>query len=271
VSTAIAAPTQLDPTLLETYFFEGRRRPPCLLIHGFTGTPYETRALGEHLHREGHAVLGVRLAGHATDLETLEATGWRDWFSTVSAGCDRLRATHGPVAAVGLSAGALLALHLAHERPRDVVGLGLMAVALTLGDWRPRLGAPVLARIPWLRRRFRFIPKAGGSDIRDAAARGVHPGSAAVPLAALVSLLELQRIVGRELPAITHPSILVHGGLDRTAPPANAEVVRRRLGRPPERVLILERSAHVVTVDCEREQVADAIAAFVGGLGAHAS
>lgn len=262
-----AAADALAPLLQDPFHFRGERRPPCLLIHGFTGTPFETRGLGEHLHTRGHTALGIRLAGHADGLEALEAAGWREWYADVEAGCARLVAEHGPVVAIGISTGALLALHLAFERPRDVCGLGLMATAIALRDWRARWAARYVARVPWLRERLRFIPKAAGSDINDSTARRAHPGHRTVPLRGVLSLLELQRRVRSELADITQPSLLIHGALDRTCSVANVEVLRHELGTPPRRVVILPRSAHVVTVDCERDRVRDEVAAFVGELG----
>ncbi len=51
----------------------------CLLVHGFTGTPKEMRWLGEYLAGQGHTVLGVRLAGHATQPEDMIRARWWDW------------------------------------------------------------------------------------------------------------------------------------------------------------------------------------------------
>jgi carboxylesterase len=236
------------------------------LIHGFTGTPYETRHLAEHLNVRGYAALGVRLAGHGAGLTELERAGWTDWYADVVAGCTTLVAEGGPVVAIGVSTGALLALHLARERPGDVLGLCLVATPITLGDWRVRYALPLVARVPRLRRRFRHIPKAAGSDIADDEARRRHPGHRTVPLSGVLSLLALQRRVRAELSAITHPTMLIHGALDRTCPVSNVAVVARALGAPPRRTLILPRSAHVVTVDRERTQVMAAVAEFVDDL-----
>ena len=39
----------------------------CLLLHGFTSSPYEMRLLGEYLGREGYTVSIPLLPGHGTD------------------------------------------------------------------------------------------------------------------------------------------------------------------------------------------------------------
>ena len=52
----------------EPFFLPGGKTG-CLVVHGFTGTPLEMRGLGDFLHQQGHTILGVRLAGHATSLK----------------------------------------------------------------------------------------------------------------------------------------------------------------------------------------------------------
>ena len=64
----------------EPFFFPGDRTG-CLLVHGFTGTPKEMRWLGEYLADLGFSALGVRLVGHATQVEDLIRTCWRDWLA----------------------------------------------------------------------------------------------------------------------------------------------------------------------------------------------
>jgi carboxylesterase len=266
VSADAAREPSVDPALVEGFYSRGTRRPPCLLIHGFTGTPYEMRGLGDHLHARGHSVLGVRLAGHARSLEELEGARWEDWYAAVVEGCDRLTVDDGPLVAIGLSAGAVLALHLAHERGHDVGGLVLMATAVALSSWHSRWTVPLIARLPWIRDRFRFIAKAAGSDIEDAAARRIHPSHRFVPLRGVASLLELQRRVRAECGAIRQPTLLIHGAHDHTCPPENTRWLAEHLGAPPRRVVVLPESAHIVTVDVEHERVMTEVAEFVETL-----
>jgi len=44
-------------------------------IHGFTGSPYEMRYLGEALARAGRTVRNLLLPGHGTSVDDLERTG----------------------------------------------------------------------------------------------------------------------------------------------------------------------------------------------------
>src|SRR3974377_2317290 len=73
----------------EPFFFPGGPTG-CLLVHGFTGAPKEMRWLGEYLAGQGHTVLGVRLAAHATRPEDMHRASWQDWVASVEDGWNLL-------------------------------------------------------------------------------------------------------------------------------------------------------------------------------------
>ena len=98
-----------------------------LLIHGLGGTPTELRFVGIGLSKAGYTVHCPQLAGHCGTFEELRATGWQDWYASVLEAHSRLRQTCDRVIVGGLSMGAILALHLAAERPNDVHGTALFA------------------------------------------------------------------------------------------------------------------------------------------------
>jgi alpha-beta hydrolase superfamily lysophospholipase len=55
----------LDEGKTATFELPGDRGA-CLLIHGFTGTPWDVRPLGEALSAAGISVQAPRLPGHGT-------------------------------------------------------------------------------------------------------------------------------------------------------------------------------------------------------------
>ncbi|HEX4209898.1 MAG TPA: alpha/beta fold hydrolase, partial [Candidatus Binataceae bacterium] len=89
-------------------FFFGGSGLSLLLVHGFGGTPYEMRYLGERLRAAGARVLGVRLAGHASTPEELGASTDDNWYESVIDGLEQLRGYGDPTIVAGLSMGALL-------------------------------------------------------------------------------------------------------------------------------------------------------------------
>lgn len=213
------------------------------------------RPLADALAGAGYPVHSVQLAGHGTTVADLARTGWRDWLTSAEAGLDVLRRDVAHVAVAGMSMGGLLALRLAATRPRDVQALVLCAPALRLAD-RRQVVLPYLRWIPGLSGRFAVMPKRGGRDIADPVARAASRAYDAMPLPAVLSLLDLQRTVRHDLTRVTQPALLLHGRLDHVVPVRSQEALRRALGSTWIEAHVLERSFHVLTEDIDRDEVA---------------
>jgi carboxylesterase len=221
----------------------------------------------------------VRVAGHATRVAELAETSWLDWYASATDGARALGTAAPRLVVIGLSMGSLLALHLAIERPDVVAGVVLLSPAASLRRATVRrlshflrmLGA-LDARSAGLRTRLARVlfPKTG-SDISDPEVRATHPGYRQIPLRALLNILMLQRLVAREAPRLTQPALVVHAAQDHTCSIGAARILYDRLGSKEKRFVRLERSFHVVTVDCERTTVRREVRAFVDALAARSS
>lgn len=252
-----------------------------LLVHGFTGSPFEMRLLGEDLAARGFAVDGVQLAGHAGASQLsrwratreLAATTWHDWYRSAAEAVDRLRARVGgrKVAVAGLSMGGLLTLELARQRGDELAAICVMSAPLWLPP-QAETFARVTARLPLIRRLA--LPKLAGSDIRDPEMKRRNAdaqGRAGMPLPSLASLVELGahlRGPGRELGRsrlgdVKTPTLLVHSERDHTVPFACMDAIASRLGTAEYQKVVLHDSFHVITLDVERDTVFAAVAAWV--------
>jgi carboxylesterase len=243
------------------FFFPGAGAS-ALLIHGLTGTPYEMRYLGERLASSGMRVRGVRLAGHAGAPEDLGATSHDNWYESVVQGFEELRQYGDPNVVIGLSAGAVLGARLASDQREAVAGLVMLSPAFFL----PRPVTAVLKTIAMvgLPLQSLYFYSSEGSDIHDAAARRIHPSARLMPLSAPISLVELSSIVRPMLRRITQPVLAIHGRQDHTCPmEKNIGYLMRYLGSEQKRSVILEDSFHVITVDSEKQSVADEVLNFV--------
>ena len=110
---------------------------------------------------------------------------------------------------------------------------------------------------------LRFVEKTQGSDIADAAARRRHPSYPVMPLASVHELMRLQRRVRARLSRITAPILIAHGALDRTANPVDAFEIVRGVASPVRRRFAFNASAHIVPVDRDGPELADAAASFL--------
>jgi len=240
---------------------DGEATVGVLLVHGFTGTPFEVRYLGDQLSRAGFGVKGLLLPGHATRIEDLDATRWQDWAACVEVAAAAMLTRYRRVAVVGQSLGGLLALHAGARNP-ELACVGSLAAPLWLEGLSGRVAKLVRAdRMP-----LRAIPKLGGSDVRDKQARAANPCYPSVPMRALGQLLDFMEVVDGELREVTQPVLVLHARHDHTAPVACASrIVDGLVAAGSVRIRILPRSYHLIAVDVERDIVAAEVAHFVRG------
>lgn len=259
-------PDQAPPGAVDTreFFFPGRGLS-ALLIHGLTGTPYEMRYLGERLAGAGLTVHGVKLAGHAGAPEELGATTYHNWYESVVEGLELLRRLGDPVAVIGQSAGAVLAARLACDQREEIAALVLLAPAFFLTR-RNRLALSLLKVLGPLASRIYL--RSAGPDLHDAAARRVHPSARLMPLSAPISLSELCAAMRPRIERIAQPTLIIHARQDHTCPLLNVDFLLEHLGNAHKRAIILEESFHVISVDSEKQRVAEETIGFLQSLPA---
>jgi carboxylesterase len=233
---------------------------PCvLLIHGYTGSPYDVRPLGEYLHRQGCHVVGVRLRGHGTQVSDLENVVAEDWIADAEQGLAHF-GPEAPINIVGLSMGGLLAILLA-ARPRRVKNLVLVSPSLRFGlvaemiITAGRLGVFPPATV--------FPKFSGGSDIADPVAKKNCPSYLEMPLKGLLECDRLRTMALNSLALLTAPLLVAFGKYDSTV---DAGGVRTILRRDVDGEIIFKeyrRSKHVLTLDYDHEQLFDDIWQFL--------
>jgi carboxylesterase len=239
----------------EPFFFPGGG-VGCLLIHGFTGTPFEMRELGQHLAKKGYSVLAPRLFAHATSQEDLQRARWDDWIASVEDGYDLLRGACDRIIPIGLSMGGLLAMVAAARY--EVAGAVLMSAPYDPPDWRMR---PLHAVVPLLSLVWRFNRK-GPGDWHDRQAEATHLEYPAHSVRGAAELYGLLLEARQSLPQVRCPVLIVQSRQDASVPWQNAERIYERVGSSDKQMLCLDKSGHVVTRDAERKRVFEATAAF---------
>ena len=218
-----------------------------LLLHGFSGSPAEMRLMGGHLHAAGFTVFATRLPGHGTEVRDLARSNWMDWYGAALDGWHILRSFCEQVHVVGLSMGALLALKLASERPvGKLVSLG---APIYLFDKR-------IAFLSLYRIFLRYAPKK--IRVYEAGSEYVV-GYDKLPLSSLASLLDLIGSVKRDLAKIQCPTLIMHARRERTVRPESAEYIFDQLTTSAKKLIWLEKSGHIMTVDIERALVFQAV------------
>src|SRR5262245_11058361 len=248
-----------------------------LLIHGLGGTPLDVKFVAQALNRAGHTVYCPLLAGHGGTVELLNTTRWMDWYGSVEDAHDALKDRCDVIIAGGLSSGVLLALHLAAQRPQDVLGTLLFSPTFWPNGWAiPRHFALFkLIRHKWFANLINLRERApyGIKDerIRRIILNSLHcDGQPMVDTlwrrgGTILEFRRLAKIVEKELRQIEQPALIFHPRFDDQSDLSNSILLLRKLGGLAE-VVVLNDSYHLVTVDRQRATVADRSVAFSARL-----
>ncbi len=236
--------------------------PAVVLVHGFTGTPWELGTLAEALARAGYAVEAPLLPGHGETPLALSMSTWDRWLAHVEGAVDGVLARYGSAIVLGFSLGSLLALVAGAARQhRGVLALGALGTALEL----PTLDTRVLRVSEAMGRLLPNVnvPKFRGSDVRDPKAKRSNPAYPTQPLRAAREILRGQREARAILRSISVPLLVVHGRADDTTPLSASLALVAEAERAEVELRVLPRSAHLLGRDVEHREVCDAVLAFV--------
>ncbi len=242
----------------------------CLLLHGFSGTPFEMEPPARALRKLGLEVELPLLPGHGTRLADFQTTFFRDWLAAAEDGYKALAGRYERVFLIGFSMGGALSLLLASRFPAaGVVAIATPMWLYRIFPWQVR--DPRLPLLPLLRHVLRGVPM----PRRSPEAKAITPSEGYegfMPLAQLHSLGQGLAQVRRALPQVTAPVLIVQDARDRTVGAGTGRYIAKKLGsadvalhytRAEENIT----GKHQITTHREtREQVAGLCADFVRRL-----
>jgi carboxylesterase len=238
---------------------EPGREPSLLALHGFSATPNEVLMLTELAAEFGLGRRAPLLPGHGTHARDLARTCYEDWYAHAEHALLELSAK-GPVIVGGQSMGAVVALDLACRHPERVLGLIALANATRLASPFPDLFLAVARHLPPI---DFALPKFGGSDVRDPEMRYAHVTYSTQPMQAALHLRAAGLRVLDQLHKVRCPTFVAHGRYDAVCPVSNAWQVCERLGTQDVELVLLQRSAHILTKDLDRDYLRQRIRRFM--------
>lgn len=235
----------------EEFYLEGNEIG-IMLIHGVTGIPEEMRLLGDYLNKKGATVYGIRVAGHGTTPEDLAKLKWKDLYHSVEEKLEyfKLRGIKKLIVG-GLSMGGMLTLTLAMNH-KDIDKIITMSAPIELEDWRIKL-------IPLLKIFMKYYTKEPENEINGIP----HYSYPVIPLSTVYELYKASKMIKKNLAKITQPILIIHSKGDKSVSIENAKAIYNGVSSTEKKILLLEKSGHVVTKDVEKEKVFEAVADFV--------
>ena len=253
-------------------------RTGVLLVHRLGGSPTELTIMSEGLAQGGgYTVSCPVLFGHCGSRDLLGATTWSHWYRSVQQAHDELAKRCDTVIVAGMGAGALLALHLAVERPEGVHGVVLLAPTFWPDGWA----------MPWYSRLLRLIDHKRLADllsfddrppfgIKDDELRramlterehDVRPTEDVIGRrgGTLLELKWLAAAVLPELPHVSQPCLIFHPRHDDRSSLSASQVLQKKLSGIVD-LVVLEDSYHLVTLDRQRAFVLERTLDFANAL-----
>ena len=225
-----------------------------LMIHGFTSTPQTMRGLGLFIADSlKFDVIGLRLPGHATNIEDLRHVHAQDYLDFVSLEYERVQDKYECIHVVGLSFGGMLSQYLAQRY--DIQSLTLLAPfyeATEAFQW----GLPKTLLISIFNQIHLDVQKSHPS-IFNQEAQKKHQTYETYPVDALEEFFECIKVCKKNVEKITCPIQIIHGLHDSTSGYAGSEQMMRRVSSSKSQLICLKNSDHIITEDNDKEYVFD--------------
>ena len=263
-------------------YLKGDGGRSIILIHGLTGTPNEMRGLATFFNRKGYTVLCPRLANHGASIDVLKRSRWQDFYASVREAFMKMpkEDKEKEVFVSGLSMGALLGLLLADEFNDDIKAVSCLAPTLFYDGWNAtnlKFLLP-LGYMTSLQYMFYFKedPPYGVKnkaiqerihgyygDVSLSDVNGVaEHGYAYFPVSMLYQLQLLVKHLSGRLPKMRFPVQLIQAKDDDMTSIKNSKFIYERINSDTKEIILLYDSYHMITVDQERETVAEKMEIF---------
>ncbi|MFX0092199.1 MAG: alpha/beta hydrolase [Candidatus Hodarchaeota archaeon] len=231
-----------------------------IALHGYTGSPYELRQLGQYLATHGFHVLAPCLPGHGKKKEELIKTRWTDWWDFVRQIIETINAQEPKhVFITGLSLGGALSLYAAAQY--SIITAVAPICALVNTKRMDRLLFNLVGKrftyIPTRKKSYYYFDVQDRSLLEDPIFQEYYERFNKEPAPVVASIFELLDNVKQELPKIKQPTLLFQARKDRMILPSSGSFVLEQIGTSPEEkaLIWLEQSGHVATMDYNKEQV----------------
>jgi carboxylesterase len=251
-------------------FYQGNSGHAVVLLPGLCGSELEMGVIPRLLRQSNHSYAIPRIPGYSAHTGI---TNPLEWIDTVELFVEDLQKTHKTVSLVGLSMGATLALAVA-ARTQTIQSLCLLSPVLLFDGWSVPWYYPLLALICRIGIRnwhykesepYGVKNKELRRHIRKAVLANTvsELGAAHLPATHLYQSLQLISHTKKNLGDIKSDTLIIHAIDDETASPKNPNLIMDSIRSETCRMIWLGNSYHMITVDNEREIVANEVNNFI--------
>ena len=224
-----------------------KKNEACLLIHGFTGGPFEVMPLADYLIENGYHVSVPTLPGHADNYKELGQVTYQDWITSAEVDLVELLGKYQRVNIIGFSMGGLLGINLAHRY--KINSLVTLSTPVYVLDFKKIIEN---IYIGLKNKDYRRIEKYAANLIN-------------VPLKAVLNFKLMLKETKPLISKINTPLLVIQGLKDDTVKPKSAEYIYNNAASLSKQIHYLPESSHLVCLDGEKEIVFELVGEFIDG------
>lgn len=223
----------------------------CIIIHGFSGNPWEVEPLAKALEQMGYEVITPLLPGHSIDNERMAKVTALDWIQMIERMVKQAIEEKKEIHMIGFSMGAMIASMMAYRYQLSTLVLLSPAVyVLTPNLLRMKLEKFFLQTRKDRALSNQTVPK-NLSFIRS------------VPLYNFFQFHKLIRQAKGIFQHISIPICIIHGQKDETVDPKSSELIYSAASSTEKELHYLPLSRHHICQDCEAESVIQTVINFL--------
>jgi carboxylesterase len=223
----------------------------CIIIHGFTGTPWEVKPLALALEQIGYEVITPLLPGHSMNKERLEKASASDWLQMIEKIIRQAIEENKKIHMIGFSMGAMIASIMAYRFAVSTLVLLSPAVyVLTPNLLKRKVG--------------NFIQQT--RENRSLVGYTIQKNPSFIRSTPLYNLFQFQKIVRQAKRIFQHISIpicIIHGQKDDTVDPKSSELIYRVASSKEKELHFLPFSKHHICQDCKVNTVIQIVIKFL--------
>lgn len=232
-------------------FLKNKGKKAILLIHGYTGIPYEMKYLADSLYENTDYTIYVpRLPGHGTNTQDFRESSANDWLRKSYDSYLKLKSTYKDISVIGLSMGGLISLLIAAKF--DIEKLITISPALNTYNPLDKL-TPIL--------KF-FLPKikqkTGEKRLKNSKDKeeefyhkNYHLYHYTSQVAELVKIMNLTK---KKLSKVTVPTLILASEADKLVPINSAFKIKNRINSSHKEIFIFEEAKHVICNSEKKEK-----------------
>ena len=237
--------------------FEKHSKKGVLLLHAYSGSSNDVRYIARHLEKYDYSVYLPIFSGHGT-LEPFDIlmSNPKNWQREVTEAVNLMKA-HGieQIAVFGLSMGGIFALDLLTENLPEVIGGGAFCSPVVMGENQVAQNFLIYAKNVW--------------QMQDFSKQEIEEKIERMKVDQPLQLAEIEKFAvatAEQLSKVQVPVFLAQGGKDEMILPESVFQTAQKLTQTHITLQWYEKSGHVVTVDCEKNELINDLLAFLAKL-----